>query len=93
MYDRKHEKPVNQQPSSFLVANLARIEIIDKPILDLACGYGRNGAYLASRGHRVIFVDRDRDCLCFVKSGIGLSEDGDVNPDNIRAMYTDLNTT
>jgi SAM-dependent methyltransferase len=29
------------------------------PILDVACGSGRNGLYLASLGCEVIFVDRD----------------------------------
>ncbi len=30
-----------------------------KPILDVACGSGRNGLYLASFGSEIIFVDRD----------------------------------
>jgi len=30
-----------------------------KPILDVACGSGRNGIYLASLGCEVVFVDRD----------------------------------
>ena len=30
-----------------------------KPILDVACGSGRNGLYLASFGCEVVFVDRD----------------------------------
>ena len=30
-----------------------------KPILDVACGSGRNGLYLASLGCDVVFIDRD----------------------------------
>lgn len=32
-------------------------------VLDLACGYGRNGLALARRGHTVWFADRDREAL------------------------------
>ena len=31
------------------------------PVLDLACGCGRNGLYLARKGIPVVFADRDRD--------------------------------
>ena len=30
-----------------------------KPILDVACGSGRNGLYLASFGCEIVFIDRD----------------------------------
>lgn len=30
-----------------------------RPILDVACGSGRNGLFLASLGGKVIFIDRD----------------------------------
>lgn len=33
------------------------------PVLDLACGSGRNGLYLARKGIPVVFADRDRDKL------------------------------
>ena len=32
-------------------------------VLDLACGRGRHARYLASLGHRVVAVDRDREAL------------------------------
>lgn len=37
------------------------------PILDLACGDGRNGLYLAARGLRVLFYDRSRESLDLVQ--------------------------
>jgi SAM-dependent methyltransferase len=33
------------------------------PVLDLACGRGRNGLYLLDNGCRVTFADRDNDAL------------------------------
>jgi SAM-dependent methyltransferase len=39
-----------------LIANGARV-------LDLACGYGRQGRHLAARGARVLAVDRDDEAL------------------------------
>jgi SAM-dependent methyltransferase len=33
------------------------------PVLDLACGRGRNARHLASRGHPVVACDRDRSAL------------------------------
>jgi tellurite methyltransferase len=36
-------------------------------ILDLACGTGRNGCYLASLGHKVTYLDRSSDALNAIK--------------------------
>ncbi|ABC27113.1 SAM-dependent methyltransferase [Hahella chejuensis KCTC 2396] len=33
------------------------------PVLDLACGHGRNGLWLARRGRDVVFADRDAEAL------------------------------
>jgi SAM-dependent methyltransferase len=33
-------------------------------VLDLACGAGRNSLFLASRGHRVVAIDRSLEGLC-----------------------------
>ncbi len=33
------------------------------PVLDLACGSGRNGLYLVARGQSVTFADRQQDAL------------------------------
>lgn len=40
----------------------------DGPILDLACGSGRNGLYLAEKGVEVHFWDRDEQGLGIIKS-------------------------
>ncbi|MBY5922923.1 class I SAM-dependent methyltransferase [Ferrimonas balearica] len=37
-------------------------------VLDLACGYGRNGLALARRGHQVWFADRNREALDAIQS-------------------------
>jgi SAM-dependent methyltransferase len=37
------------------------------PVLDLACGDGRNGLYLAARGLHVLFCDRSRESLDLVQ--------------------------
>ena len=38
------------------------------PILDLACGDGRNGIYLASKGWSVILADRSEEALAKAKA-------------------------
>jgi tellurite methyltransferase len=35
----------------------------DRPILDLACGDGHNGIFLASRGFQVVLADRSEEAL------------------------------
>ncbi|MBY6225992.1 class I SAM-dependent methyltransferase [Ferrimonas balearica] len=37
-------------------------------VLDLACGYGRNGLTLARAGHVVWFADRDREALSAIQA-------------------------
>jgi SAM-dependent methyltransferase len=49
-------------PSSWIVRWSPAIAA-NGSVLDLACGSGRHVRYLASRGHRVTAVDRDRDAL------------------------------
>jgi len=34
-----------------------------KPVLDLACGYGRHARFFAEPGHRVVAMDRDAEAL------------------------------
>lgn len=48
-------------PSAFVRQCAEKLAIAagNKPILDVACGSGRNGLYLASLGCEVIFADRD----------------------------------
>lgn len=92
MYNLKHYKPRDQEPSSFLVNNIKKIGILNKPILDIACGYGRNGGFLAYNNYRVVFIDNDIECLKCIRMGKGLSMSGDVDVNNIRVLYKNLNS-
>lgn len=87
---KKHLKPRDQKASAKLIRYLAEIEITDKPIADIACGYGRNGAYLAALNHPVIFMDMDNDCLQFIAEGKNVAETGDIPLKNIKIMNVDL---
>jgi SAM-dependent methyltransferase len=51
--------------ATLLVENLALIETFSTPVsvLDLACGAGRNGLYLAGHNIPVTFVDNNQNCL------------------------------
>ena len=49
MKNIKYQKSSDQVPFKFLIRNLNRINILEKSIIDVACGYGRNGAYLAKK--------------------------------------------
>ena len=47
------------------------------PVLDLACGGGRNGSFLADQGLSVIFADRNQaalDDIAAARSGCGFSQ-------------------
>ena len=55
------------QPASWLVDNVDLIPR-DAPVLDVACGGGRNTLFLARAGWAVHAVDRDRDALARLES-------------------------
>ena len=50
------------RPSAWIERFAARIPA-GSEVVDLACGTGRHARWLASRGHRVLAVDRDADAL------------------------------
>lgn len=54
------------------------------PVLDVACGDGRNGLYLACFGARVLLVDKSRDALDSLRD-LGW-------PENVRFERLDLET-
>ena len=56
---------IHARPSKLLVDNLSLLTQAARlgPILDLACGEGRNGLYLAAGGLPVILVDRNESSL------------------------------
>ena len=43
--------------------DLIRQRTVEYPVLDLACGNGRNGMYLVNENIPVVFADRDQDRL------------------------------
>lgn len=56
--------------ASLLVENLDLVDSLPQgfPVLDLACGSGRNGLYLARRNIPVTFADYDEDRLAVVSA-------------------------
>jgi hypothetical protein len=60
----------------------------DLPILDLACGQGRNGLFLSSRNLPVVYADRNADALAKVESS--LDEIGLVSRDQSELFQVDL---
>ena len=90
LYTWKYQKPIDQAPSKFLIRNLNRINILEKPIIDAACGYDRNGAYLAKNRYKVIFIDYDIDCLKYIQEGKTISDKGHVDKKYIRTIKKDL---
>lgn len=91
MYDLKLSRSKDQTPSQFLMDNIKLIDILNKPIIDVACGYGRNGGYLVKDNNRVVFIDNDVDCLEYISSGKNISDYGDVDLNNVRVLHMDLN--
>jgi SAM-dependent methyltransferase len=77
---------MNLPPAPLLVEFLDRI--LDPtppgPVLDLACGDGRNGVFLAERGLRVVLADRSEEALRRAK---GLAERRGVE---VRLWQVDL---
>ncbi len=46
-----------------------------KPILDLACGNGRNGLFLHQQGFPVQFADKNCEAIEILKRGNSLNSD------------------
>jgi SAM-dependent methyltransferase len=61
--------PIANTPSSLFSRFAKEIAInSNEPILDVACGYGRNAIYLSSFGVDVICLDNNEDALSYIKS-------------------------
>ncbi|TPH12187.1 methyltransferase domain-containing protein [Litorilituus lipolyticus] len=63
---------INEPASELLLKSLAYLAplSIDYPILDLACGHGRNGLCLLEGGHDVVFADRSLESLAYIKKSL-----------------------
>lgn len=59
------EKGLAIEPAPLLIEylDLFSPEAMKKPVLDLACGDGQNGIFLATRGLRVVLADRSDEAL------------------------------
>ena len=57
------------QPAGLLLDHLDMLMALDRslPVLDLACGKGRNGLLLAREGMHVVFADRSPEILEIVQ--------------------------
>jgi SAM-dependent methyltransferase len=51
------------EPDLLLRENVHLFDEVDGPIVDLACGNGHNGIFLASRGFSVLMADKSLDTL------------------------------
>ena len=61
MSPASHAHPPSE-PSAWVVRHAALLAPGSR-VLDLAAGTGRHARFLASRGHRVVAIDRDADAL------------------------------
>lgn len=63
---------VRQPASDLLLNNLDLLLSLDRslPVLDLACGEGRNGLVLAEHGMLVVFADRSENALKAVEKDL-----------------------
>jgi SAM-dependent methyltransferase len=80
MWDERYAQPgfaFGTEPNEFLVAAAGRIPV--GPVLSLGEGEGRNAAYLAGLGHRVVAVDQ---------SAVGLAKARRLAADRGRTIET-----
>ena len=67
MKGQVHKRPISNEPSLWFNKLISKMESIpDGLILDIACGYGRNGALLLSLGRRVHFIDINQEALDYI---------------------------
>jgi len=60
----KHRKPRSNDASRFIVDAASNLSLPNGfPVLDLACGYGRNSIFLSEQGHEVVAADYCREML------------------------------
>ncbi len=77
--DAHQDAPEDKAPSSLLqeYADLILNEAPPGPVLDLACGSGKNGIFLAKKGLPVILCDRSKEAL---ERAAVLAEESGVAP-------------
>ncbi|MDR3490926.1 MAG: hypothetical protein P4M12_02645 [Gammaproteobacteria bacterium] len=69
---KRHKKPISLEPSRFLAKFAEEIAANSSGLIaDIACGYGRNAACLASFGADILCVDNNieaLECICSLAS-------------------------
>ncbi len=64
-----HKKPIDLSPSKLMAKFAEEIALnANGPIVDVACGYGRNAVCVASYGAPVVCIDINNVALDFIKS-------------------------
>ncbi len=86
-----HKKPIDLSPSKILAKFAKKIALNSNgTIVDVACGYGRNAACIASFGVPVVCVDINNDALEYIKSSISLSLAKSKDFNQLTTMQLDL---
>lgn len=89
---KKYAKPFVPESSKILKDYIDKISPpMDFPIADIACDYGRNGAFLVDKGYSCIFCDIDEDSLNYIIQGKNVSINGDIDKSRIQAIQIDFN--
>lgn len=60
---RKYARPIDMEPSRFVHKYVSSLYNLQRPVIDVACGYGRNGLEILKGGNRCVFCDVDIKCL------------------------------
>ena len=66
---------LNASPSKLLLENIGLFSSLNmnKDVLDLACGCGRNGLFLLENEIPVVFADKDKAALAGISNKIGVN--------------------
>ncbi len=86
-----HKKPIGLSPSKILAKFAEEIALNSNgTIVDVACGYGRNAAFIASFGVPVVCVDINNDALEYIKSSVSLTLSKSKKFNQLITMQLDL---
>ncbi|MGB0834892.1 MAG: class I SAM-dependent methyltransferase [Psychrobium sp.] len=74
----------NGQQPALLLQKINHLLPPNAKVLDLACGFGRNGKYLAAQGHKVSFLDKNTEALTEIQQELPECEiiEADLECDN-----------
>lgn len=87
----KHKKPISNTPSKNFIKYFDLINVNkNKPILDVPCGYGRNGQYCVEKGYECIFCDYDIDAITFINNELKLNKNNNEYNELYKTIQIDL---